>query len=322
MKVSVCIPVYGVEKYIERCARSLFEQTMKDDIEFIFVDDCTPDKSIEILEKVLKEYPVRKNQVKIIRHEVNKGLTGARNTALKHVSGDYVTHCDSDDWVDKNLYEVMYETAVRTEADVVGCAIKMEYANQKSKIVSFRGKTVEGLFHKDFNSVIFNSTVNKLYIRKIALDPTINSPEHITMAEDLLRTTQMLLKSTTLTLCDNVYYHYFCGNPGASTKNFTRKSFDSSYEAIQILQDPLQKSYPVLAKALQGQILFSALRVPEIKTAEIKEKFDLQKSWQFIFNRNLSLIKRLIIFLSIISLPLAKKTCLILIKVASKIRMR
>ena len=89
MKVSVCIPVYGVEKYIERCARSLFEQTMKDDIEFIFVDDCTPDKSIEILQKVLEEYPERKNQVKIIRHETNKGLTGARNTALKHVNVTY-----------------------------------------------------------------------------------------------------------------------------------------------------------------------------------------------------------------------------------------
>ena len=54
IKVSVCIPVYGVEKYIEKCARSLFEQTMTDNIEFIFVNDCTPDKSIEVLEKVLE----------------------------------------------------------------------------------------------------------------------------------------------------------------------------------------------------------------------------------------------------------------------------
>ena len=63
-KVSVVIPVYGVEKYIERCARSLFEQTY-DNIEYIFVDDCTKDRSIEILQKVLEDYPNRKNQVKI-----------------------------------------------------------------------------------------------------------------------------------------------------------------------------------------------------------------------------------------------------------------
>lgn len=67
-KVSILVPVYGVEKYIERCARSLFEQTY-DNIEYIFVDDCTKDRSIEILQKVLEDYPNRKNQVKILNHE-------------------------------------------------------------------------------------------------------------------------------------------------------------------------------------------------------------------------------------------------------------
>ena len=66
IKVSICIPVYGVEKYIEKCARALFEQTMRDGLEFVFVNDCTPDKSIEILEQVLSEYPHRKAQTKII----------------------------------------------------------------------------------------------------------------------------------------------------------------------------------------------------------------------------------------------------------------
>ncbi|MBO5667722.1 MAG: glycosyltransferase family 2 protein, partial [Lentisphaeria bacterium] len=89
IKVSVCIPVYGVEKYIERCARSLFEQTMRDGIEFIFVNDCTPDKSIEILEQILSEYPHRQEQTKIIHHKQNGGLVAARNTGLAHASGEY-----------------------------------------------------------------------------------------------------------------------------------------------------------------------------------------------------------------------------------------
>ena len=110
MKVSVCSPVYGVEKYIERCARSLFDQTMKNDIEFIFVDDCTPDRSIEVLEAILSEYPERRSQVKIVRHSHNKGLTGARNTALKEASGEYIIHCDSDDWVDLEAYKTVLET--------------------------------------------------------------------------------------------------------------------------------------------------------------------------------------------------------------------
>ena len=76
-KVSVVIPVYGVEKYIERCARSLFEQTL-DDIEYIFVNDCTKDRSIDILNEVINDYPARKQQVRIVHHEENKGSALAR----------------------------------------------------------------------------------------------------------------------------------------------------------------------------------------------------------------------------------------------------
>ena len=129
IKVSVCIPVYGVEKYIERCARSLFEQTIMDGIEFIFVNDCTKDKSIEILEQVVEKYPQRKNHVKIINRQRNGGLVAARNTALEHAAGDYIIHCDSDDWVDRDLYEKMYEQAVVSGADLVCAPIVCEYTN-------------------------------------------------------------------------------------------------------------------------------------------------------------------------------------------------
>ena len=118
VKVSVCIPVYGVEKYIEQCVRSLFGQTLKE-IEYIFVDDCTLDRSIDILSKVLEEFPERKEQVKIIRHEKNSGLVAARNTALKYVIGEYVTHCDSDDWLKNDLLEKAYNEITEANADVV-----------------------------------------------------------------------------------------------------------------------------------------------------------------------------------------------------------
>ena len=123
IKVSVCIPVYKVEKYIEKCARTLFEQTMTDGIEFIFVNDCTPDKSIDVLEKVLEEYPHRKAQTRIIHHEKNRGPVAARNTAIKNASGNYIICCDSDDWIDLELYETMYRKALETDADVVCCSM-------------------------------------------------------------------------------------------------------------------------------------------------------------------------------------------------------
>ena len=97
-KLSVLVPVYNVEAWIDKCARSLFEQTI-DDVEYIFVDDCTSDRSIEILTATLAEYPRRIPQVKIIHHDKNRGLVASRNTALRVATGDFIIHCDSDDWV-------------------------------------------------------------------------------------------------------------------------------------------------------------------------------------------------------------------------------
>ena len=85
--VSVIVPIYGVEPYIEKCARSLFEQSLEN-MEFIFVNDCTPDKSVEILRQVIEEYPRRYLQIQIIEHEENRGLAMARNSGLLIAKGE------------------------------------------------------------------------------------------------------------------------------------------------------------------------------------------------------------------------------------------
>lgn len=125
-KVSVIIPVYGVEKYIENCSKQLFEQTL-DDIEFLFVDDCTPDNSINVLKKVLDNYPYRKHQVRIHRMEHNSGQAKVREWGMRNATGDYLIHCDSDDSPDSQQYETMYYTALREAADLVFCDFTKVY---------------------------------------------------------------------------------------------------------------------------------------------------------------------------------------------------
>ena len=100
-KVSVLVPVYKVEKYIGRCSKYLFEQTYEN-LEYIFVDDKSPDRSIEILLQILNNYPQRKPQVRIIHHKKNLGLACARNTAVNNATGDFVIHVDSDDYIDRD----------------------------------------------------------------------------------------------------------------------------------------------------------------------------------------------------------------------------
>lgn len=88
-KVSIIILVYNIEKYIEKCARSLFQQTL-DDLEYIFVNDCTPDNSINVIQDVLKDYPSRKNQVKIVNLEINSGQAAARKRGVLEATGEFV----------------------------------------------------------------------------------------------------------------------------------------------------------------------------------------------------------------------------------------
>lgn len=95
-KISILVPVYNVQAYMEFCAHSLFSQDYSE-VEYIFVDDCSPDKSIMILQQVLDKYPSKKNNVRILHHEKNLGLAAARNTALEICTGDYFMCVDSDD---------------------------------------------------------------------------------------------------------------------------------------------------------------------------------------------------------------------------------
>lgn len=167
IKVSVIIPIFGVEKYIERCARSLFSQTLQE-MEYIFVDDCTQDRSIQILEKVRSEYPERQEQVIILHHLENKGLPQARKTGIKVARGEYIAHCDSDDWVEETIYEKMYKFANGTDTDIVYCdffksdGINIEYSTLSENKTFMSGPVWNKLVKRDlYNNDIIFPTANK-----------------------------------------------------------------------------------------------------------------------------------------------------------------
>lgn len=104
-----------------------FEQTLSS-IEFIFVNDYSPDNSVSILQSVLNQYPNRSPHTKIVHHEYNRGLAAARNTGRSIAQGEYIIDCDSDDWVERNMYELMYQKAKKTNADIVICDWNEIYA--------------------------------------------------------------------------------------------------------------------------------------------------------------------------------------------------
>lgn len=204
IKVSVIIPVYGVEQYIERCARSLFSQTLNE-IEFIFVDDFSPDNSISILQRVLEEYPLRRKSVRIIHHEENLGLPAARATGSRFAQGEYIAHCDSDDWVDQNMYNTLYEYAKSKDYDLVVCNIIYEngkYSRQlEDRFSGSKWDYFAGVLKKNNQPMVWN----KLYKRN--LNDLISYPRY-NMGEDLVTTVQLAFHAKSIGYCSQYLYHY------------------------------------------------------------------------------------------------------------------
>ena len=135
--VSVIVPFYNVENYIEKCLETLVNQTLED-IEIIFVNDGSKDRSKVIVDKFLKQYP---EKIVYLEKE-NGGLSDARNYAIPYVKGEYIAFLDSDDYVEKTMYKDMYELAKKEESDMVECDFYWEYPDKKKedKGIIYNGK--------------------------------------------------------------------------------------------------------------------------------------------------------------------------------------
>lgn len=242
-KISVVIPVYGVEKYIERCARSLFEQTL-DDIEYLFIDDCTPDKSIDILVKVLADYPNRKSQVSIHRMQENSGQAKVREYGMKLASGDYIIHCDTDDWLEKDMYLQLYNCAISTHSDIVFCDYFLEYDSGCSvyfhRNIPFSNKIqlIELMLSGFYNAnALWGALVNRNLLRGL-LYPTGNQ------GEDSVIMMQLIYNSSKMMYLKVPLYHYYINSSSITRSTDFDKVKNRVYDGISnvaVLSDFLKR---------------------------------------------------------------------------------
>lgn len=133
IKVSVIVPVFKVERYIERCIHSLLDQTLSE-IELIVVDDRGLDRSIEIVEHIQQNH-IKGSFIQIIQMPSNSGAALSRNEALKIAKGEYVSFVDSDDWCEPVMYEELYNEAVNTNSDWCYCQAIKDFSSKKSKLL-------------------------------------------------------------------------------------------------------------------------------------------------------------------------------------------
>ncbi|MDD3392065.1 MAG: glycosyltransferase [Bacilli bacterium] len=165
-KISVIVPVYNVEQYLEKCLTSLINQTLED-IEIIIVNDGSPDNSQQIIDKYVSKYP---DKIKSFIKE-NGGLSDARNYGITKATGEYIAFIDSDDWADVKMFEIMYNKAISNYFDIVVCNVEYVYENDSKLVDSNVKKDIyDKKAIKKIMTKIYPSAWNKIYHKNLFLN--------------------------------------------------------------------------------------------------------------------------------------------------------
>ena len=239
-KISIIVPVYKAVNFISRCAHSLFRQTLED-MQFIFVDDCSPDDSIEKLQEVISCYPLRKAQVSIIRHSYNKGVSAARNTGLEYAIGEFVAYCDSDDFVDITMYQKLYDKASQTNSDVVMCDFSMYYSEQeKCDIQSIKVTDWQNSLRAyiGYGWTIISNIIAK---RSLYYDYKISFPENRSYCEDFYVNFKLLFYSKIISKVDDCLYYYDRSNIDSAMHSLNTKADNDERQIYLELIEFLKK---------------------------------------------------------------------------------
>lgn len=259
MTISILIPVYNVEKYIGRCFKSLAEQNDLADVEIIFVDDCSPDRSVEQLLKEVTKFPQLVDQIKIIRHKKNKGLSGARNTGIDNATGDYLIFLDSDDTLSSNAISTIKEVISEKKPDVIVFGVNQVFPDGKTtnSMNNYVNNNKECFLYDILTRKCSVTVWGKVYSRKLFTRNGIRFIEGLNYGEDYVSLPRILYFADSIVDITNmVLYHYYKDNVCSYTnKPLDRVKVSNILYAINILDDfftkhPI-KSYPEISQILK-----------------------------------------------------------------------
>jgi glycosyltransferase involved in cell wall biosynthesis len=313
IKISILVPIYGVEKYIEKCARSLLEQDYEN-IEYIFVDDCSPDDSINILKHVMTKYPKRINQVKIIAHDRNRGLAAARNTAVENARGTYIMHVDSDDYLlNESVASNLIEEINLTDADAIIFDFMHIYQNfhsiESQDIPQNTLEYVCKLIRRECPVCLWSG----IYKRELYINYNISAVEGLNFGEDYAVKPRLLYNAKRVIHIAKPFYCYVHTNNNSYTKNFNPNNINEQEKAIEILTT-------YFSNKPEKKLLNQSLEI-----AKIKVKAELLIDWGLKKNDSASWLRLIELYPNInrrIKCPLKYQIVLFLASIKSKIGMR
>lgn len=249
--ISVIVPVYNVEKYLNRCVDSILRQTLSD-IEIILVDDGSTDQSGNICDT----YAEKDSRIQVI-HKENGGLSSARNCGIEKAQSPYIGFIDSDDYIAEDMYEVLFNEIVCEEADIVMCGLydcyegKQPIVNEKKEKLVLNSKEAIKMVMEAKKTTV--SAVNKLYKREIF--ETIRYAEG-KIAEDAFAIVEVLMKANKIVYTSEQKYYYIHRKHSITTCNFREKDLDiiEAYKKNKIL---IENNFPEISDVAEMRYMWA-----------------------------------------------------------------
>lgn len=267
--ISVIVPVYGVEKYLPKCIESLVKQTFKD-IEIVLIDDGSPDSC----GKICDEYAEKYEQLVVI-HQVNQGVSAARNAGLKIAKGEYIGFVDPDDWVAPEMYESMHSAMKETNADL--CICGYDYYDEHGKVDENRRyiiKENEIITQKevmyrfsDMPPSIRHGVWNKIFKKNLLHEQKFKEGLH--SSEDVLFLNEYVQKIQNAVVVHQPYYKNLVRQGSATHGGLSIQSLEESFEAHERMYLDSIRRYP----ELKNHAAAFLLDVCTLKYNEAKEKW-------------------------------------------------
>ena len=277
-KVSIIVPFYNVEGYIEKCLETLVNQTLQE-IEIILVNDGSKDRSINIVQKFLQRYP---DKIVYLEKE-NGGLSDARNFGILHSKGEYIAFLDSDDYVEKGMYQKMYELAKKENSDMVQCNFYWEYPDKRKT-----GKMIE---YDNKNKMLENARVeawNKLIKREILEKANIQFPKGY-QYEDVEFTYKLIPFIERVSFIKEPLVHYIQreGSISNSQNERTMEIFDVLEHVIDFYKENnIYNKYSTELEYIYVRYAFcsSLRRIMKIPNEELKDKM-IEETWKKVHEK-------------------------------------
>lgn len=289
-KISVIVPIFNVEKYLNQCLDSIIAQTFTD-WECILIDDDSPDNS----GKICDEYAEKDSRF-IVIHQENAGSAEARNVGLKNAKGEYIICVDSDDWIEKNYLEELYNVAFENGADVVGCNLIREYPRKSVAIKILMPETTKECISSLLTGTLQGYLHVKLIKKNLLIENNISFIKGINMCEDLIFSVKVFYFAEKIFKVDTGLYHYRY-NPVSISNTFG----ESRARDLKCATDEIEKflinqnitsifhdDLLMLKSRVKSDILFESKKDVKKKYISIYPEVD-----EILYNKKMPMIKKI-----------------------------